>query len=138
MRRFVFLFVSIVCLGCSPSVPDETVPDLARTENGHQWKQDFPSELDPSFVLNEDGDTINKVDDRGMLQGAWIRMHPDGSFKCKGRYRDGLKEGYWERKWPNGNWRYPVNMKSGYQHGLCKHYYENGNLKTEGEIPGRV
>lgn len=77
-------------------------------------------------------DTLNVSDENGELQGQWERTHPDGSFKCKGVYKDGFKMGYWERKWPNGNWRYQKNMKDGYRHGYCKFYYENGNIEKEG------
>ncbi|MFT4601695.1 MAG: hypothetical protein ACI857_001878 [Arenicella sp.] len=27
-------------------------------------------------------DTINKIDEFGMLQGEWDRIYPDGSFPC--------------------------------------------------------
>ena len=79
-----------------------------------------------------DGDTINKIDELGMLQGEWERLHPNGDFKCRGRYKDGKKDGYWERKYPNGNWQYQVHMKEGYSHGYAKFYYKNGKLKKEG------
>lgn len=78
-------------------------------------------------ILN--GDTINKIDEEGLLQGEWERLYPNGSFRCKGRYKNGKKDGYWERKYENGNWQYQVNVKDGYSHGLSKFYYKNGYLK---------
>ena len=77
-------------------------------------------------------DTLNKSDENGKLQGKWERTHADGSFKCKGVYKDGYKDGYWERKWPNGNWRYQINMSDGYRNGNCKFFYQNRKLKSEG------
>jgi len=86
----------------------------------------------PNTQLIVNGDTLNRSDENGELQGSWTRNHPNGNFKCKGIYKDGYKMGYWERKWPNGNWRYQINMLDGYKNGYCKYYYENGKLKSEG------
>ena len=88
----------------------------------------------PNTQLVVNGDTLNKSDKNGELQGQWERTHLDSSFKCRGVYKDGFKMGYWERKWPNGNWRYQKNMKDGYRHGYCKFFYENGNIEKEGNI----
>ena len=82
----------------------------------------------PNTQLIINNDTLNKSDENGELQGKWERTHTDGSFKCKGVYKDG----YWERKWPNGNWRYQINMSDGYRNGYCKFFYQNGKLKSEG------
>jgi antitoxin component YwqK of YwqJK toxin-antitoxin module len=99
-------------------------------QNSNRWKQDFEQNSSKYKII--DGDTINRIDELGLLQGEWERLHPNGSFKCRGVYKNGFKEGLWERKYQNGNWRYQVNMKNGYQHGYSKFYYSNGNLKYEG------
>lgn len=88
--------------------------------------------VDPQAFRVVDGDTINAIDEIGMLQGEWERLHPDGSFRCRGAYKDNKKEGYWERKWTNGNWQYQVNFKNGYPHGHGKWFYSNGQVKNEG------
>lgn len=81
-----------------------------------------------------EGDTINKIDEFGMLQGEWEKIYPDGSFRCRGRFVDGQKDGYWERKYENGNWQYQVNFVNGALDGYCKWFYPNGNVKTEGNF----
>lgn len=78
------------------------------------------------------GDTINKSDDTGKLQGQWKHTHEDGTLKCQGSYKDGYKMGYWERKWPNGNYMYQINMHEGYRNGYSKSFYENGTIEKEG------
>lgn len=88
--------------------------------------------VDPQAFRVVEGDTINKIDEIGMLQGEWERLHPDGSFRCRGVYKDNKKDGYWERKWTNGNWQYQVYFENGYPEGYGKWYYKNGVLKSEG------
>ncbi len=81
-----------------------------------------------------EGDTINKIDEFGMLQGEWSKLYPDGSFRCRGRFVDGHKDGYWERKYENGNWQYKAFFNDGDLNGYCSWYYSNGNLKSEGNF----
>lgn len=110
--------------------------DNAPNENDVSETQDSLGKIEPAAENHEvrivEGDTINKVDEAGMLQGEWERLYPDGSWKCRGVYKDGRKEGYWERKYSNGNFRYQINTHNGLLSGYCKFYYENGNLKKEG------
>jgi hypothetical protein len=96
---------------------------------GDKRKLDY---VDPQAFRVVEGDTINHVDEIGMLQGEWERLYPDGSFRCRGIYKDNKKDGYWERKYTNGNWQYQVHFKDGYPHGYGKWYYKSGQLKSEG------
>ena len=68
-----------------------------RWEQDYRWKQDLGSKNTEDSYIIKGNDTINKIDQNGMLQGEWERLHPDGSFKCRGIYRDGYKMGLWER-----------------------------------------
>jgi len=91
-----------------------------------------PDYVDPQAFRVIEGDTINHVDEIGMLQGEWERLYPDGSFRCRGIYKDNKKDGYWERKYTNGEWQYQIYFKNGYPHGYGKWYYTSGQLKSEG------
>jgi len=68
---------------------------------------------DQAFRIIE-GDTINRIDAEGLMQGEWERLHPNGNFRCRGVYRDGKKEGAWVRKYDNGQWRYQVHFQNGF------------------------
>jgi hypothetical protein len=52
-----------------------------------------------AFVLNDDGDTINKTDERNLKQGVWVLNFParfgEPSQRLTGQYFDNKKVGYW-------------------------------------------
>ncbi|MBL4715685.1 MAG: toxin-antitoxin system YwqK family antitoxin [Bacteroidia bacterium] len=144
LKRISFTLISILLLisslyiiGCKSQKENGTLLKSTSSEGiktteilGDGTERGYFYETQAFRVI--DGDTINFIDEQGMLQGEWERLHPDGSFKCKGVYKDSRKDGYWERKFDNGNWRYQTNYKNGFLHGSCKWFYTSGNLKKEG------
>jgi len=112
--------------GCTP--PVEEANDI-RTDD--DVTSSVADEIWEPVNAVVDGDTINRVNEEGELEGKWLRKYGDGSFMCTGNYSNGAKDGYWERKFPNGNWEYQLNFKDGEMHGTGKLYYENGQLRKE-------
>ncbi len=52
-----------------------------------------------SFILSPNGDTLNKIDKKGLKQGRWvIRTEPlrgEDGFEDEGVFKDDKKEGVW-------------------------------------------
>lgn len=86
----------------------------------------------PQLVLGSD--TLNRVDDHGLLQGEWYHTFPDGTYKCSGSYKDGRKDGHWEKCFENGALRYRIELRDGYLDGPATFYYPNGALRESGSF----
>lgn len=134
----ISLLILLFILSCNTTNKEESSINeksgMTAEANTPKSPTEIPGQEDyDNSFKTVDGDTINKIDEVGMLQGEWERLHPNGSFKCRGVYKDGKKEGFWERTYSNGNYRYQINTKNGFLEGKCKFFYENGNLKKEGD-----
>ena len=89
---------------------------------------------------NENGDTINKVEENNLKQGHWIyfgkmmdlpEFKPDQKVE-EGEYRNSRKEGIWEKYFPNGKTRSEISFMNNRPDGDYRIYYENGRLEEKG------
>ncbi len=91
-----------------------------------QWKE---------FKLTKKGDTINRVDQRGLRQGPWIvRVEPirgEPGYEEEGIYYDGRKEGSWRRFNLEDDVIAEENYHYDMKHGKCKYYLPTGELLRE-------
>ncbi|GAB4091302.1 toxin-antitoxin system YwqK family antitoxin [Flaviaesturariibacter terrae] len=79
-----------------------------------QWK---------SYVLGVKGDTLNRVDRKGLQQGPWVvrqeAVRGERGYEEEGVYQDGFKVGYWRRYSLDGDLlaleQYRWGMKDGKQ-----------------------
>jgi len=88
-----------------------------------------------------DGDTINRVDAKGLKQGFWkifgantknsIGYLPTQLVE-QGMYISGRKNGVWKRFFPNGDIRNETTYVNGRIDGKYKEYYRNGQIQEEG------
>ncbi len=53
------------------------------------------------YILNADGDTLNRVDMKGMKQGPWVirvdEVRGERGYEEEGYFKDNGKEGTWRR-----------------------------------------
>jgi len=92
-----------------------------------QWK---------SFILNSRGDTLNRVDLKGLKQGPWS-IHVDDlrgerGYEEEGYFENDLKEGTWKRYSLEGVKIAEENYRWGKLNGKQNYYTYNGGLmRTE-------
>jgi len=87
------------------------------------------------YVLTEQGDTINRVDSKGLRQGPWI-LHVDPlrgqpGYEEEGMFRDGKKEGPWRRFTLQGDLLAFENYKRGFRDGKQTYFTKMGELLRE-------
>ncbi len=87
------------------------------------------------YILSIRGDTLNRVDMKGLRQGPWV-VHveePRGEhgFDEQGYYIDGKKEGPWVRFSLEGDKIAEENYRWGSLNGRCRYYTRNGGLEHE-------
>jgi len=71
-------------------------------------------------------------DEFGKEQGPWKELHPDGTLRGEGEYKDGMKVGDWKFYHPNGKKEQLGKYDSkGRPSGTWKWYYESGNILRE-------
>ena len=90
------------------------------------------------------GDTINKKDAMGKMQGKWIitgknkrlpGYSPDAKIE-EGSYKDSKKVGVWIGYYSNGKTKNEITYKFGRPNGPYKTYYVTGILEEEGNWDG--
>jgi hypothetical protein len=88
-----------------------------------------------SFKISVKGDTINRVDKKGLKQGKWVvRTEPlrgEEGFEDEGIYKDDLKEGIWRHYTLMGD---PIGFETylhGGKDGLQQYYTPIGGLIRE-------
>lgn len=88
-----------------------------------QWK---------SFVLNKRGDTLNRVDLKGLKQGPWSVAVPDlrgeRGYEEEGYYENDLKEGIWKKYSLEGVKTAEENYRWGKLNGKQQYFTYNGGL----------
>lgn len=88
-----------------------------------QWK---------SFILTPKGDTLNRLDMKGMKQGPWTVNIPDlrgeRGYEEEGYYENDLKEGTWKKFSLEGVKIAEENYRWGKLNGRQQYYTYNGGL----------
>ena len=84
----------------------------AFTVTGQPWE---------SYELTEKGDTINRVDGKGLRQGMWLvktgPLRGEPGYEEEGEYRNGIKEGVWRRFSLQGDMIAVEQFKRGFRDG---------------------
>jgi len=88
-----------------------------------QWK---------NFVISVKGDTLNRVDMKGLKQGPWV-IHVDDlrgerGYEEEGYFENDMKEGAWRRFSLQGIKIGEENYRWGKLHGKQKYFTYNGGL----------
>jgi antitoxin component YwqK of YwqJK toxin-antitoxin module len=97
------------------------------------------------------------IDDRGLIQGDWSDVYPNGAPKNKGKYLNGRRSGQWlfydpfgkvvqegsyrsgkeEGEWlwyfPDGSVRLKQNYENGLLNGLSEEYSDSGRIVAKGQ-----
>ena len=91
-----------------------------------QWK---------SYSFTPRRDTINRVDLKGMKQGAWVEhiapMRGEDAYDEQGFYKDDKREGIWKRFSTDGDLLAVEGYYLGMKTGKCKYYLYTGELERE-------
>ena len=99
---------------------------LISTAGFSQWKD---------YKLTARGDTLNRVDMKGLKQGPWIISMPDlrgeRGYEEEGYFVDDNKEGNWKRFSLDGVKIADENYHWGKLHGRQKYFTYNGGLLRE-------
>src|SRR5882724_6891958 len=95
--------------------------------NGYsQWKD---------FKLNAKGDTLNRVDMKGLKQGPWINhideVRGEPGYEEEGFYENDRKEGDWRIYSLQGDMIGLEHYKWGFKDGVCQYYTIHGELRAE-------
>jgi antitoxin component YwqK of YwqJK toxin-antitoxin module len=105
MRLIVLLFLLISVSGYS------------------QWK---------TYTLSPKGDTLNRVDMKGLKQGPWVikvaELRGERGYEEEGYFEDDLKEGEWKRFSLEGVKIAQENYRWGKLNGRQQYYTYNGGL----------
>jgi len=88
-----------------------------------------------SFIIGAKGDTLNRVDARGMKQGPWVSrvesLRGERGFEEEGNYVNDAKEGVWRRFSLEGDLIAVENYRFGYKHGRNVYFNYMGELVRE-------
>jgi hypothetical protein len=91
-----------------------------------QWK---------SYIIGVRGDTLNRVDMKGMKQGPWVIKVPDlrgeRGYEEEGYFENDLKEGEWKRFSLEGVKIAQENYRWGKLNGKQQYFTYNGGLMRE-------
>src|SRR4051812_4466421 len=79
-----------------------------------------------SFIISQKGDTLNRVDTKGMKQGPWV-IHVDDlrgerGYEEEGYFKDDKKEGRWVRYSLQGDKMAVENYHWGQKDGKCQYF----------------
>lgn len=97
---------------------------LAGMKSQAQWK---------SFELSPRGDTLNRVDMKGMKQGPWVNhvedLRGERGYDEQGYYENDFKDGVWKKFSLQGVKIAEENYRWGKLDGKSKYYTYNGGLE---------
>jgi hypothetical protein len=93
---------------------------------GQKWK---------SYIIGVRGDTLNRVDMKGLKQGPWV-IHEDAvrgaaGFDEQGHFINDKKDGRWVRFSLIGDIIAEENYRWGALDGKCRYYTQIGDLERE-------
>jgi hypothetical protein len=99
---------------------------LSGLQSQAQWK---------SFIVNSKGDTLNRVDQKGLKQGPWVVKVPDlrgeRGYEEEGVFKNDIKEGTWRRFTLQGDLLAIENFRYGYRDGKNIYFNFLGELQRE-------
>jgi antitoxin component YwqK of YwqJK toxin-antitoxin module len=99
---------------------------LISVSGATQWK---------SFILTPKGDTLNRVDMKGLKQGPWTIKVPDlrgeRGYEEEGYFENGVKEGEWKKFSLEGVKIAQENYRWDKLHGKQQYFTYNGGLLRE-------
>lgn len=91
-----------------------------------QWKD---------YILSIRGDTLNRVDMKGLRQGPWVihldEVRGEPGYDEQGYYIDGKKDGPWVRFSLEGDKIAEESYRWGSLNGRCRYYTRTGGLLRE-------
>ena len=91
-----------------------------------QWKD---------YIISVRGDTLNRVDLKGLKQGPWIikvaDLRGERGYDTEGYFENDLKEGVWKRYSLEGVKIAEENYRWGKLHGKQQYFTYNGGLERE-------
>ncbi len=91
-----------------------------------QWK---------SFKLSPRGDTLNRIDQRGLKQGPWVvhvdELRGERGFEEEGFFADDKKEGLWRRYSLEGDLIAMEQYRWGFKNGICQYFSNSGEPLRE-------
>lgn len=95
-------------------------------QSNAQWK---------SFTLSPKGDTLNRVDAKGLKQGPWV-VHVDDlrgerGYEEEGYFTDDKKEGVWRRFSLDGDLIAMESFRFGMKDGKCQYFTNAGEPLRE-------
>lgn len=88
-----------------------------------------------SFIIGVKGDTLNRVDAKGLKQGPWAikvaEVRGEPGYEEEGFYKDDKKEGRWVRYTLQGDKMAIENYRWGQKDGRCQYFNEAEDLVRE-------
>jgi hypothetical protein len=88
-----------------------------------------------SFVIGAKGDTLNRVDAKGLKQGPWVikvdNLRGERGYEEEGFFRNDQKEGVWRRYSLEGDLIAMESYRFGWKHGKCAYFNYQGELVRE-------
>ncbi|MFY7651646.1 MAG: hypothetical protein ACOVQE_03050 [Chitinophagaceae bacterium] len=87
-----------------------------------------------TYRLNDNGDTLNCTDVKGLKQGKWVIKMPalrgEPGYEAEGIFVNDLKEGLWRNYNLVGDLIAEEQYKWGYKNGICR-YFSVAGLERE-------
>lgn len=88
-----------------------------------------------TFSLNNKGDTINAITQKGLKHGMWVihvdEVRGEPGFEEEGIFKNGVKEGTWRKYNLGGDLIGVESLKNGGKHGLQQYFTYLGDLVRE-------
>ena len=88
-----------------------------------------------SYELTDKGDTINRVDGKGVRHGMWLvktgPLRGEPGYEEEGEYRNGIKEGVWRRFSLQGDLIAVEQFKRGFRDGTQMYFTSMGEPLRE-------
>src|SRR6478609_3313977 len=88
-----------------------------------------------SYIISVKGDTLNRVDAKGLKQGPWVihvdELRGEPGFDEQGYYEDDKKEGTWKRFSLDGDLLAIENFRYGFKNGKSTYFNNMGDMVRE-------
>ncbi|HEX6335299.1 MAG TPA: hypothetical protein VFZ78_13790 [Flavisolibacter sp.] len=88
-----------------------------------------------SYELTSKGDTLNRLDVRGIKHGPWVEKFPElrgeRGYEEEGYYVQNRREGVWKRFSPEGDLLAIESYRFGMKHGKCVYFTNAGEPLRE-------
>lgn len=93
------------------------------------------SQAPSSFIIGVKGDTLNKVDPKGLKQGKWVNhvdeLRGEPGYEEEGVYKNNRKEGPWRIYNLQGDLKGLEFYRWGNKDGVCQYFSPSGALVRE-------